>query len=275
MHQWAVGDNWNPATIPLCVWVCEQCGLASLFPVPEGEQIPDAGDWWSARRARPRRRRWLKRRLEQIRAKIFGTPADRLLRATRHAVASGRLLDIGCGDGRLLREAGKYYDCLGVEPSPKAAQAARAKGFEIVEDTFENAVFPPESFDVVLMDSIIEHVADPVGVMEKVNSVLRLGGIAVLRTPKFGGPSYRIHGPAWNGFRHGYHRFLFSGDTLAACLHKAGFEVLTSPRRNRPLDDILILWGQKSRRIVKKSHCSDSTANRDRLVCAGISVLSD
>ena len=249
VHWWEVDNYWNPATIPLCVWVCEQCGLASLFPVPNASQLPDAGDWWSSKRVRPRRRRWFKVRWERFRGKIFGTPASRLLRATRRAVASGRLLDIGCGDGRMLVEATKYFDCVGVEPSPVAAKAARGKGFQIVEDTFENADFRRESFDVVLMDSIIEHVSDPIGILEKVNSILRMGGVVALRTPKFGGPSYRIHGGAWNGFRHGYHKFLFSGGTLGYCLEKAGFEVLARPKRNRRFDDILILWGRKSKRI--------------------------
>ena len=257
MHHWAVGDSWNPATIPLCVWVCERCGLASLYPTPEVDEIPDAGDWWSSRRVRPRRRRWLKRHSEHLRAKIFGTPAARLIRATRSAVPSGRLLDIGCGDGRLLVEAVKHYDCQGVEPSPQAAKAARSMGFEIIEDTFENAVFPPHSFDVVLMDSIIEHVSDPLGVLAKVNSILRMGGIAVLRTPKFGGPSYRIHGRGWNGFRHGYHRFLFSGETLSAFLRRTGFQVLTHPRRDRAFDDILILWGKKIQPLAAQRDYAD------------------
>ena len=41
------------------------------------------------------------------------------------------------------------------------------------------------------------------------------------------------------------HTFLFTGAVLGRALEAAGFEVLKSPRRDRPLDDILILWGRK------------------------------
>ena len=47
------------------------------------------------------------------------------------------------------------------------------------------------------------------------------------------------------GFRHGWHTFLFTGQTLGRCLEVAGFEVLDRPRRAGLLDDILILWGRK------------------------------
>ena len=67
--------------------------------------------------------------------------------------------------------------------------------------------------------------------------------------PKFGGPAYRRHGREWNGFRVGYHLHLFTGKTLAACLEKAGFEVLSRPKRDRPLDDILGMWGRKVRNV--------------------------
>jgi hypothetical protein len=59
-----------------------------------------------------------------------------------------------------------------------------------------------------------------------------------------------MHGRGWNGFRHGYHTYLFTGETLTRTLEAAGFEVLSSPRRCRPLDDILILWGRKVRSVA-------------------------
>ena len=71
--------------------------------------------------------------------------------------------------------------------------------------------------------------------------------MVVMNTPKFNGPSYRWHRAGWNGFRHGYHTFLFTGVTLGRYLQKTGFRVLRHPRRDRILDDILILAGGKVR----------------------------
>ncbi len=253
LHQWPVGDPWNPARIPIAVWQC-QCELVFLHPVPAADQLPGGGDWWSGRRKRPRRNRTFKKIRSRLSHLLVGSPRYRLIKQTRRAIGptppgSGRLLDVGCGDGFLLQIASPYYDCVGLEPSPIAAEAAAARGFPVIESTFERAAIEPASFDVLVMDSVIEHVADPIATLRKANRVLKPARTIVLKTNKFNGPSYRRHGCAWNGFRHGYHTFLFTGGTLECTLQAAGFEVLGRPRRDRILDDILILWARKVREV--------------------------
>ena len=244
LHQWAVGDRWNPASVPIAVWQCD-CKMVMLHPVPGPEQLPGGGEWWTGERQRPIRNRRFKRVRTAVQHLLFGTPRTRLLRATRLAMPNGRLLDIGCGRGGLLRIAAKSYDCVGLEPSPVAAAVARGRGFQVIEANLEDAQLQPASFDVVLMDSVIEHFASPLDALRIANRALHDHGIIVLKTPKFGGPAYRRHGACWGGFRHGYHTWLFSGHTLSRALATTGFEVLRRPRRDRPLDDVLILWGRK------------------------------
>ena len=247
LHEWAVGDFWNPATVPIAVWQCAQCRLVFLHPVPTAAQLPATGDWWSAERKQFQRRRWFKTRWGKLRFALIGDSRDRLIQATRRAVPNGKLLDVGCGRGDLLARAAKYYDCVGLEPSATAAAAVRQLGYPVIESTFEQAVIAPGSFDVVTMDAVIEHVPSPTQALQQINACLRRNGVVVLKTPKFGGLAYRRHGSGWNGFRHGYHTFLFTGQTLGRYLEKTGFEVLARPRRDRLLDDILILWGRKVR----------------------------
>jgi 2-polyprenyl-3-methyl-5-hydroxy-6-metoxy-1,4-benzoquinol methylase len=188
---------------------------------------------------------WYKQHWQRLRYALTD-PRVRLIRATRRVVKTGRLLDVGCGGGEVLALARKYYDCVGIEPSCRAAATTRSRHIPVIESTFEQAEIEPHSFDEVILDSVIEHVQSPREVLEKVNSILRMQGVVVLKTPKFGGPAYRRHGAGWNGFRHGYHTFLFTGGTLGKFLNGAGFEVLRAPRRDRMLDDILILWGRKT-----------------------------
>ena len=244
LHTWEVGDSWNPAAIPLTIWKCE-CGLVFLRPVPTRDQLPDQGEWWSTKRKRPRRNMWFKRIRTRMIRRTLGSTASRLVRDTHKVVPSGRYLDVGCGTGTLLTLASRFYQCVGLEPSPIAAAEALQKGFEVIESSFEEAPIEPQSFDMVLMDSVIEHVQSPLAFLKKVNHILRPGGVVVMKTPKFGGPAYRRHKSGWNGFRHGYHTFLYTGETLGRYLQQTGFEVLTRPKRDRLLDDILILWGRK------------------------------
>ena len=246
LHQWPVGDRWNPARIPIAAWKC-RCELVLLHPVPRPDQLPGGGEWWTRERTRPIRNKRFKALRTWVQHRLFGTPRKRLLQVTRRAMPHGRLLDIGCGRGGLLALAAATYDCVGLEPSPVAAAKARERGFPIIEAPLETAEIQPASFDIVLMDSVIEHVMSPVEALRIANRALHDRGIVVLKTPKFGGPAYRRHGAYWGGFRHGYHTYLFSGETLGRAMAAAGFEVLERPRRDRVLDDVLILWGRKVR----------------------------
>lgn len=245
LHRWEVGDIWNPSTIPFSIFQCNNCGLVFLHPVPRPEQLPGSGDWWKRSFNKPKRRRALfKRYWEPLRRHIFGNNKRRLIQKTLSVCSEGRLLDIGCGTGELLDEAKPYFDCYGIEPSPIAAEICKEKGYFIQENTLEKAEYPFQ-FDVVTLDSVIEHVPSPTAALTKIHSLLKPGGVIVMLTPKFSGPSYWRHGAAWNGFRHGYHTFLYSGKTLSALLEKTGYIVLRNPKRDRILDDILILWAKK------------------------------
>ncbi len=249
LHAWEVGNFWNPASVPIAVYKCRGCELVMLHPVPTADQLPAQGEWWTSERKWYRRRRWLKNIWEPIRFAIFGTKQSRLVRQTRRVVPSGKLLDVGCGLGELMEVAKKHYACVGLDPSPVSAQKIREMGFPIIESTFEEADIPQGEFDVVTMDSVVEHVHSPTEVLQRVNAALRIGGVVFINVPKFGGPAYKRHGQAWNGFRHGYHTFLYTGETLGKLLEKAGFEVQSSPRRDRMFDDILTLWGKKVRDV--------------------------
>lgn len=261
LHRWEVGDAWNPASIPIAVWKCE-CELVFLYPVPTPDQLPEQGDWWSAQRKRPKRRRAWKALRQRVRRWILGSSQSRLISATRRAMPEGRLLDVGCGTGSLLNLALPHYDCVGLEPSSRAAEVVRSAGIPVQEAMIEDADFPEASFDVVTMDAVIEHLRDPVEVLRGVNALIRPGGVIVLKTPKFGGPAYRMHGAAWNGFRHGYHTFLFTGATLSRTMEAAGFRPLAHPRRDRWLDDILILWGRKNQNLHRSTVPGDAAARR-------------
>ena len=244
LHHWNPDHLRNPATIPVGFWICE-CGLALLDPVPGMQQLPETGDWWSPQRKEIYRNVRFKHYRSRIQDRLFGNARSRLIRQTQKAIPTGRLLDIGCGTGALLREAQKYYDCTGLEPSDRAADVAESAGFQVIRSTVENADIPDDAFDVVTMDAVLEHILNPVAVLQQVHRILRPEGIVVIKVPKLWGPSHRRHGREWNGFRVGYHLTMFTGTTLSDTLRMAGFTPLSHPRRDRWLDDILVLWGRQ------------------------------
>jgi SAM-dependent methyltransferase len=85
---------------------------------------------------------------------------------------TGSVLDVGCGSA-------KTPGAVGLDRSPDTAA-------DIVHDLNEFP-YPLEdgSFDVVLMQDVLEHVREPVRVIEELHRVLRAGGRLRLRTPHF------------------------------------------------------------------------------------------
>lgn len=249
LHWWEPEHPRNSAKIPVGYWEC-RCKVAFMDPIPTAEQLPAMGDWWSPERKMVIRNRAFKKVRCAIQNLFFGSARQRLIGQTRQLVPNGTLLDIGCGKGALLDVASKYYTCEGLEPSATAAELARAKGYRILESTIEDAQVDAGRYDVVTLDAVLEHLTDPLTTLTKINHLLRVGGVVVIKVPKLWGPTHRRHGREWNGFRVGYHTVMFTGPTLGHVLRETGFEPADRPQRDRPLDDILVLWGRKVRDVA-------------------------
>lgn len=140
------------------------------------------------------------------------------------AAARGRLLDIGCGNGTFLasmRERG--WEVLGVEPDPEASRLARERyGLEVVTDTLEGAALPVSSADAITLNHVIEHVPDPVALLEECCRLLQPGGKLVAVTPNVESLGHRLFGARWPHLDPPRHLHLFSQRTLQACAEKAG-----------------------------------------------------
>lgn len=96
----------------------------------------------------------------------------------------GRILEIGSGKGDLLIELEKnMYDVYGVEISKSAADVARRKGLNVINEQIEMVKFPDEYFDCVIMYGVIEHLTDPFEVLSQVHRWLRPGGGVIIFTP--------------------------------------------------------------------------------------------
>jgi SAM-dependent methyltransferase len=162
-----------------------------------------------------------------------GTPRPRERRTWRRLLAEvaprgrrGRLLEVGCGEGRFLQEAAALgWDATGVEILGSVARVARARGLDVRSGDLGAASFPSGEFDVAYMNEVIEHVVDPVKLMKEVRRVLRAGGVAILRTGNARSWSARLRGASWSYYRfcpHGHIRF-FSPSGARALAAAAGF----------------------------------------------------
>jgi len=75
------------------------------------------------------------------------------------ALSPASILDVGCGDGILLRSACEAgcVRCVGLEPDEQAAGSAQAAGLEVHVGRAENLPFPDRSFDIVAFEYVTHH----------------------------------------------------------------------------------------------------------------------
>jgi len=100
---------------------------------------------------------------------------------TRHFPARAAILDVGCGTAWL---ADHFADYTGIDGSPDAVVAARAKGREIVlADVGEPLPFEDARFDGVVLKDLLEHVPDPVAVVGETFRLLKPGGTVFASSP--------------------------------------------------------------------------------------------
>lgn len=91
----------------------------------------------------------------------------------------GRLLDVGCGTGSLLRAARDAgIDATGVEPDPEmAALAGRVLGEDVVGAGLPELPYADDGFDVVVANFVLNHVDHPRAGARELARVAAPGGV--------------------------------------------------------------------------------------------------
>lgn len=158
-------------------------------------------------------------------------------RLLRRAVAPGRLLDVGCGDGAFLaaaREAG--FEAAGVEPGA-AAEAARKRGLNVVPSLDQVAAGP---YAAITLWHSLEHVPDPAATLAAVRSLLAPGGALIVAVPDAEGLQARTFGRHWLHLDVPRHLHHFARRSLTALLQRSGFDV--TGWANQELEYDLMGW---------------------------------
>ena len=139
----------------------------------------------------------------------------------------GQLLDVGCGGGHFLaRMQSLGWRVRGVEPDAEAVGVARRHfDLKVYQGTLADGHFPPNEFDAVTMNHVIEHAPHPVELLQECRRVLKVGGRLVVVTPNARSLGRMHFGRAWRGWETPRHLFLFTPETLRICAKRAGLTI--------------------------------------------------
>ncbi len=130
----------------------------------------------------------------------------------------GRILDIGAGTGDFLSIAKKDgWQTTGVEPSTKAKSIAINKGVSFVEFTTE---LENNSFDVISMWHVLEHVPDLDKQIKELKRLLKPKGTLIIAVPNFKSFDAKHYGKFWAAFDVPIHFWHFSKTAIKLLFEK-------------------------------------------------------
>jgi len=99
-------------------------------------------------------------------------------------IPNGKGLDIGCGNGKFIRDMNSLgWQFEGVEFNPIAVDICRKAGLKVFHGALHTAAFKDNSFDLISARHVIEHIPDPVNFMNEITRILKSGGRLVIKTP--------------------------------------------------------------------------------------------
>ena len=209
---------------PLQTVICTGCGLVYTNPRPSDADDPEyykSRYWHDYRSVIAPDEKFFQRRIPKVRG--IAARCVRLL----ETVESPRVLEIGCGVGALsllLHEGlGESADITAIEPSKgHSAFAKQRTGLDVRHGLLDEIAseLATASFDLVVMNHVLEHVTSARSVCDRVLELLRPGGCFVIEVPNVEQPGSRL-----SHFFHVAHNFNFSPATLRRLAMLAGFQV--------------------------------------------------
>jgi 2-polyprenyl-3-methyl-5-hydroxy-6-metoxy-1,4-benzoquinol methylase len=202
---------------------CIKCGLEQTFPTPSVSELKDLYETYynfggeTGTRYTRWRERFLFSFLNRVWTRLDGDVAFHQRRG------AGRLLDIGCNEGRGLRiYARNGFQVEGLELNEIAAVVAREAGFNVNTCLLEE--FKPASgYDVAVLSNVLEHSLDPQKMLRDVHRILARDGQVWISCPNSQSWLRKVFGPSWLNWHVPFHIVHFSPHVLRKLLTDTGF----------------------------------------------------
>jgi len=139
-------------------------------------------------------------------------------------VKEGKLLDIGCGTGEFLHrmQQGKF-DVFGIEPGETARSSAKIKYNLNVFDDDALVEIQKESFDIVTLWHVFEHVYSLEEKILQIKTLIKPGGFLFIAVPNFDSYDANHYGKHWAAYDVPRHLFHFNLKSLPEFILNFGF----------------------------------------------------
>lgn len=204
---------------------CRRCGLEHTLPRPEQDELNQLyEEHYNFSRVTGRSYRGLRRLLHSLLLYRLWLAIDGDV-SFHSRRGRGRLLDVGCNEGRgLTFYRANGFIAEGLELNSVAAAAARAQGFSVHELPLDE-LLPEQPYDVIVMSNVLEHFIDFREGLVDVRRLLAENGQLWVSLPNCHSWLRRRFERAWINWHVPFHIVHFSHKTLGRALREAGFDI--------------------------------------------------
>lgn len=137
------------------------------------------------------------------------------------------VLDVGCGSCLSLLEL-RYLgiEAFGIEADPNVKAVVERYNLNVHIGSIHDCPFPDRQFHLVTLNQVIEHVPDPLLLLQEVSRRLRPGGRIALSFPNVSSLQRRLSGRRWINWHVPYHQHHFNIHSFQRLALQAGFEIV-------------------------------------------------
>lgn len=142
---------------------------------------------------------------------------------------SGKILDIGCGNGiflNMMKSMGDF-EIHGLEmPGKSANRAAEVDGLHLKVGALQQGDYENRSFDAVTLYHVFEHLPNPQEYLKTIHDILKPEGLLVMSFPNISSWQWNRFGPDWFHLDPPRHLFFMPNKGFKKEMQKLGFEVI-------------------------------------------------
>lgn len=143
--------------------------------------------------------------------------------------SKGRILDIGCGEGSFLKKfSTTKWRKTGIEINKNLAKQAKKKlkTASILDQTLESAKLPKQSFEVITMWHVFEHLANPKNVLTRLSELIPPNGYIIIEVPNGNSIYRKLLKSNWQSLLLPQHLFFWTKASITYALSHTGFRVV-------------------------------------------------
>lgn len=145
-----------------------------------------------------------------------------------YAPRGGRLLEIGSGLGHLVGQLEEAFETYGMDLNHWAVERSKTvvKKSALHTASAQELPFRNDSFNVVIIKHIVEHLPEPEKAVAEIGRVIAQGGVLILATPNLDSLLKPWKGDKWIGYQDPTHISLKRPAEWLALIREAGFAVI-------------------------------------------------